>query len=175
MGKYKACICEGGAERAILDLLLDHHKLIFERDELIEEEVLRCRKGEEFAERYLKKGFQEKITVYRIMDSRKEKFKIGKAYEHKVDVVNIITAPEIEMLIICNERKYGDYKKEKRKNSQLMPNTYCKSNLGYKSVKSYDFVKEYFSDINVLINAMHEYRRVSRIQGDEKTLADLLR
>lgn len=45
MGKYIACICEGGAERAILDLLLDNHKLIFERKELIEEEVLSCRKG----------------------------------------------------------------------------------------------------------------------------------
>ena len=43
MGKYIACICEGGAERAILDLLLDSHKLIFKREELIEEEVLRCR------------------------------------------------------------------------------------------------------------------------------------
>lgn len=31
MGKYIACICEGGAERAILDLLLDNQKLIFER------------------------------------------------------------------------------------------------------------------------------------------------
>ena len=37
MGKYIACICEGGAERAILDLLLDNYKLIFEREDLIEE------------------------------------------------------------------------------------------------------------------------------------------
>ena len=29
MGKYVACICEGGAERAILDLLLDNHKFKF--------------------------------------------------------------------------------------------------------------------------------------------------
>ena len=61
MGKYIACICEGGAERAILDLLLDSHKLIFEREELIEEEVLRCRSGKEFEKRYLRKGFNDKI------------------------------------------------------------------------------------------------------------------
>ena len=42
--KYIACICEGGAERAILDLLLDNHKLKFEHEDLIEEEVLRCRR-----------------------------------------------------------------------------------------------------------------------------------
>lgn len=86
MGKYIACICEGGAERAILDMLLDNHKLIFEREELIEEEVLRCRSAKEFEERYLRKGFSEKITIYRILDSRVEKFNMSKAYEHKVDV-----------------------------------------------------------------------------------------
>ena len=59
MAKYLACICEGGAERAILDLLLDNHKLIFERVYLIEEEVLKCRRGREFEEKYLKKGFSE--------------------------------------------------------------------------------------------------------------------
>ena len=53
MGKYIACICEGGAERAILDLLLDSHKLIFKREELIEEEVLRCRSGKESSESLL--------------------------------------------------------------------------------------------------------------------------
>ena len=100
MAKYTACICEGGAERAILDLLLDHHMLIFEREDLIEEEVLRCRSAKEFEGKYLKKGFSEKITVYRILDSRRENFKLSKAYEQKVDVINVVTAPVIEMLII---------------------------------------------------------------------------
>lgn len=36
MAKYTACICEGAAERAIIDLLLDKKKLIFEREDLIE-------------------------------------------------------------------------------------------------------------------------------------------
>lgn len=81
MAKYVACICEGGAERAILDLLMDNHKLIFEREDLIEEEVLRCRSAKDFERKYLKKGFSEKITIYRILDSRNENFKLSKAYE----------------------------------------------------------------------------------------------
>lgn len=40
MSKYKACICEGGAETAIMDLLLDQNKLIFSRDELLEGEMM---------------------------------------------------------------------------------------------------------------------------------------
>lgn len=103
--RYIACICEGGAERAILDLLLDAHKLIFEREDLIEEEVLRCRSGREFEKRYLRKEFTDKITIYRVLDSRSERFNLSKVYELKVDVKNVITAPEIEKLIICNEGK----------------------------------------------------------------------
>lgn len=175
MRKYIACICEGGAERAILDLLLDNDKLIFRREDLIEEEVLRCRSGREFEERYLRKGFTEKITIYRVLDSRREKFNLRKAYEHKVDVKNVITAPEIEKLIICNEGKYKEFEKQKRKNSSLKPSSYCKTNLNFKNVKSYDFVKEYFSDIKTLINALHEYRRISKIHRNEMSLWDLLR
>lgn len=175
MGKYIACICEGGAERAILDLLLDSHKLIFEREELIEEEVLRCRSGKEFEKRYLRKGFNDKITIYRILDSRSEKFNLSKAYEPKVDIKNVITAPEIEKLIICNEGKIKDYERESRKNPQLKPSTYCKAFLKYPDVKSYDFIINYFSDMEVLLNALHEYRRVSKVRANEMTIWDLLK
>ena len=175
MGRYIACICEGGAERAILDLLLDNHKLIFERKDLIEEEVLRCRSGREFEERYLRKGFTEKITIYRILDSRGERFNLSKAYQQKVDVKNVVTAPEIEKLIICNEKKYKDYERESRKNPRLKPSTYCKSMLKFSNVKSYDFVTEYFVDMQVLMNALHEYRRISKVRANEMTIWDLLR
>nr|WP_294494099.1 hypothetical protein [uncultured Mediterraneibacter sp.] len=170
MEKYTACICEGGAERAILDLLLDAHKLIFEREELIEEELLRCRSAREFERRHLKKGFSEKITVYRILDSRKENFKLSKAYEQKVDVINVVTAPEIEMLIICNEGKYKEFKKSGEK-----PSVYCKSGLRYKNVKDYNFIQTYFSDMDTLVNALYEYKRISKIRKGEIVLWDLLK
>ena len=37
LGKYKACICEGSAENAIMDTLLDHDLLIFTREEMLED------------------------------------------------------------------------------------------------------------------------------------------
>ena len=120
--KYIACICEGTAEQVIINILLDNNKLIFDRKDLLEEDVLRSRSGQKFEQQYLRKGFDDKITVLRILDSRNENFKISRAYQHKIDVINIITAPEIEMLIICNENKYEDYKKSKKK-----PSSYCKA------------------------------------------------
>lgn len=163
MSKYKACICEGGAETAIMDLLLDQNKLIFSRDELLEGEILRTRKGKEFETRYLKKNFSGKITVYRILDSRRENFKISKAYQQKVEVVNVITAPEIEMLIICNEGKYHDF--EKKKN--MSPSEYCKSILKMKNVKSVSFVKEYFADVSFwkkVFMSIREYLKCEKVK-----------
>ena len=45
LANYKACICEGSAENAIMDILLDYNLLIFNREEMIEEEVIRCREA----------------------------------------------------------------------------------------------------------------------------------
>lgn len=66
LAKYKACICEGAAETAIIDILLDYGLLIFSREEMIEEEVIRCREGKKFEEKYLRKGFMDKISVIRM-------------------------------------------------------------------------------------------------------------
>ena len=86
LANYKACICEGSAENAIMDILLDYNLLIFNREEMIEEEVIRCREAKKFEEKYLRKGFKDKISVIRILDSRGENFKLSKAYAGKVDV-----------------------------------------------------------------------------------------
>lgn len=170
LGSYVACICEGGAEEAIIDILLDNNLLKFEREQLIEEKVLRTRDAASFECKHLRMGFEGKITVFRILDSRRENFKLSKAYRHKVDVINVITASEIEMLIILSENKYKEYKKFKDK-----PSVFCKSVLGYHSTKSKEFVTDYFSNPAVLIDAIRKYVSVSKIQKGESTLLDLLK
>lgn len=167
---YVACIAEGAAETAIIDILVDHHLLIFEREQMLDEQVLRCRNASTFESRYLRKGFSGKITVYRILDSRRERFRLSKAYEHKVDVINVVTAPEIEMLIILNENRYDDFKK-----SGMKPSAYCTIVLKLHDVKSYEFVERYFSDPTVLISAMKKYTKVSRIPKGEWAVLNLVK
>lgn len=118
---------------------------------MLDECVIRCRNAKRFEERYLRKGFDDKISVIRILDSRREFFRLSKAYEHKVDVINVITAPEIEMLIIHSERVYEKFKRSGKK-----PSEFCKIDLRMHDVKSYDFVKDYFSDPQTLVNAIKE-------------------
>lgn len=170
LSKYIACICEGAAENAIIDLLLDNHLLIFEREDLLEEAVIRCRDGQTFESRYLRKGFNDKVSVIRILDSRRENFRLGKAYQGKVDVINVITAPEIEMLIILNEKRYDAFKKSGKK-----PSDYCKEDLRMKSVKSYQFVSEYFSNTDILVSAIKRYTEISKVRKGEFTLLDILK
>ena len=170
LAKIKACICEGAAEAAIMDILLDNQLLIFEREEMLDEAVIRCRDGKTFENRYLRKGFKEMVSVIRILDSRKENFKLSKAYERKVDVINVITAPEIEMLIIFNEDKYNEFKKSGKK-----PSIFCKENLKMPNVKSYDFVENYFGNPKILVQAIKKYNEMSKIRKGEYTLLDLLK
>lgn len=170
LGSYVACIAEGAAETAIIDILLDNQLLIFGREQLIDEQVLSCRSASVFERRYLRKGFNGKITVFRILDSRRENFKLSKAYEHKVDVVNIITAPEIEMLVILNEGKFRTFKK-----TRVKPSQFCKSQFGFHDIKSYEFVSDYFSEPKVLVSAIKKYAEVSHIPKGEYALRDLLR
>ena len=170
LAKYKAVICEGAAEEAVIDLLLDKHLLIFEREELLEESIIRCRNAKSFENRYLRKSFDDKISVLRILDSRKERFNLSKEYSDKVDVVNIITAPEIEMLIIHAENKYDQYKRSSKK-----PSAFCKEDLKMHSVKSYTFVKEYFNDCEKLLNAIALYNSKAAKKKTEYSLSDIIK
>lgn len=170
LAKYKACICEGAAEAAIIDALLEDDLLIFHREEMLDERVIRCRDGKTFETRYLRKGFGDKISVVRILDSRRENFRLSKAYENKVDVINIITAPEIEMLIIFHEDKYSEFKKSGKK-----PSDFCKDDLKMSQVKSYAFVKDYFANTDILISAIKKYNEISKIRKGEYSLLDLLK
>ena len=144
LAKYKACICEGSAEEAIIDILVDNDLLIFKREEMLEECVIRCRSAKRFEERYLRKGFDEQISVIRILDSRREEFRLSKAYEQ--------------------------FKRSGKKTSE-----FCKTNLRMHDVKSYDFVKQYFSNPQLLVKAIKEYRRTANIPKGEYSLSDLLR
>lgn len=74
------------------------------------------------------------------------------------------------MLVIFAENKYEDFKKK-----NLKPSDYCKQELKYSNVKSYQFIKKYFKDLDMLIFAINMYHSKSHIQKNELTLHDLLK
>ena len=163
-----ACIAEGNADRAILDVLLDNERAIFTRNQLLDEEVLPRTSARSFEDNYLGKAFDEPITVIRVIDSRRENFPLRAGYKDKIKLITVITAPEIEILVIIAENAYKDYLKTK-----LKPSEYCKVKLGLKDIKPYDFAYEYFQDIHRLIETIKEYKRLKSTPKNEYTLYDL--
>jgi hypothetical protein len=154
-----------------MDILLDNDLLIFDRGQMIEESVLPRTSVKEFERRYLRMAYDQKILILRVIDSRGEEFNLSKAYLCQVDVINVITAPEIEMLIIASKKKYDEYCRSGGKK----PSDYCKQVLGIKNVKSPEFIRDYFSDPKFLIESIKEYHRVHKQKNTEASLYDLIK
>lgn len=170
LGDKVAVICEGGAETAIMEMLLENDKLIFSEEDLFYNEIIRTRSATAFEERYLNVNINFKLTILRVLDSRRENFQLRRPYDETVEVMNVITAPEIEMLIILNEGRYDEYKK-----SGLKPSDFCKKIFKNQNIKSRAWVQRYFSDIDDLIKSIRMYHHIANVQKGEYTLMDLLK
>lgn len=148
---------------------------IYGEDKLIRK-FSRTRQGKKFAKENLEMDYGERhINILRILDSKRESFSLGKVYEERVksgeiQIFNILTRPEIEMLIIINE---GHYQKFTNKKGSINANVYCKTELNMSDVKSVKFVSDYFSDIDILINSIKKYKELHS-RKDEHSLFDLL-
>lgn len=88
-------------------------------------------------------------------------------------MVDIITSPEIEMLVIISKGRFTDYLKVK---SKVKPSEYCKQSLKLRRIKEYDYIRECFSDVKHLISVIKQYHSLMKVNKDNfsLTLYDLL-
>lgn len=139
-----AVITEGSAETAILELLLENNLLIFDQTDLLDGEIIRSRSARAFQTQRLNKATSKPIHIYRILDSRKEHFKLGKAYSHRVSKIeSLYTRPEIEILYIINENQYSSFQ-----NSGLKAHEYVNQEMmaimPKGRIKTHDYVRAYW-------------------------------
>ena len=175
LGKgYVVCSCEGAAEEAVMDMLLDHECLIFGRKSLVGRKVTRRRKAEDIQQQFLNRDFSpHKVRILRILDSRSEKFKLGKLYEERFPVYTVRTTPEMEMLLIIAENKDMAYRQQHKTNCK--PSEYCQNVLKLgNNIKSNKFWQDYFSDVNGLLDALRKYHE-RRSNKNEYSIYDLLK
>jgi hypothetical protein len=167
-GAYVLCICEGGSEMAIMNMLIDEKYLIFKREDLIREKVHPRMKTKEIEQKFLNKSYAKPLVILRIIDSSKEKFPLGKAYIDRYVVKECLTKPEIEILVILDADILNEFNKVK---SKIKPSSFCKAKLKHKDIKDKDFMTNYF-DISRLLKVLKEYKRVNK--NDHLTIYDLL-
>ncbi|MFO7887697.1 MAG: hypothetical protein R6U59_05200 [Eubacteriales bacterium] len=157
--KYILCICEGNAEKDIMNILLEDGLLIFNREDLIEDKVHKRMSVKKIEDNYLGLSYNKELVILRIIDSRNEKFTLSKAYRDRFKIITAITNPEIEILIVIDKGDYDEFCKNKSKEK---PSVFCKRVYSYKGIKRKGFMNDYFKDSKKLLDAIKEHNRYKK-------------
>ncbi|MBT1161165.1 MULTISPECIES: hypothetical protein [Bifidobacterium] len=171
-------VCEGSCERVIIETLLAAGKLIVDessviKDTITERPTVICRSAKTIQDTFLGYDYDKQVAIVRILDSRKERFKLGYPYNETIPVFSCYTTPEIEMLAIIKEQQLDRY--TNRFKSKLKPSEFCKKELELTRIKNEAFLRDYWHDADELCDCLELYRRqhVSKEKG-ELIIADLL-
>lgn len=172
-------MCEGPNELEIIRMLLEHDKLVFTEDDLLNLVPYHARQiGNNAAVKTALNLYYGDVTVLRIGDKLNDELKIPREYKGKIkDIKKYCTKPELEMLLIISENMDSEFEKVK---SKLSPKTFSKENVIYNRAR-YDnstaFYREYYGErIDLLVNAIKRYKQLKgKHQKDEFYLADLLK
>lgn len=172
-------MCEGPNELEIINMLLEHDKLIFTEDDLLNLVPFHARQIKNNA--VLKAAlnlYQGEVEVIRIGDKLNDKLIIPAEYKKRVLAVKkYCIKPEIEMLLIISENLNKEFEKVKSKTS---PKSFSKDNIVYNRVRynnNTKFYRDYYGNrIDLLVDAIKRYKQLKgKHQKDELYLADLLK
>ena len=172
-------MCEGPNELEIIRILLEHDKLIFRSDDLLNLVPYHARQiASSGAVKAALNLYTGEVVVLRIGDKLGEALKIPPQYKERItDVRKYCTKPELEMLLIITEGLEDEFEKIK---SKRLPKDFSKEHIQY-GRKRYDnsmaFFRTYYGDrVDELTEAIRRYKKIKgKHQKDELYLADLLR
>ncbi len=171
-------MCEGPNELRIINLLLDHGKLKFTRDDLLDMRPFHARQLSSPQLKPALDAYHGNLIIYRIGDKMSDALRIPKEFPHIIESqYKFCTKPELEILLIIAENLTVQYEKVK---SKKRPKTFCKENVSFNQIRynnSTAYFGEYFGrNIDRLIYAITEYHRThGKHQSDEGYLFDLLK
>lgn len=169
-------MCEGTNEKTLIELLLEHNKLIFNLDDLINLEVFHARQFVPYIISLIN-SYYGNIKVIRIGDKQTDLLKIPKEIANKIkkeDIIKCRTSFELEILLIINEGLYKEFLKQK---SKLSAKEFAKKYVRYNK-KHYDGTSKFWflyynKRIDCLIKNIIECSRLTKIASKEIYLADL--
>ena len=106
-------MCEGPNEKAVMDILLEHHLLKFSEDDLLGLVTYHARQIATSAQvRTALNLYPGEIRILRIGDKQSDALQIPPGYQSKiVSVEKYCTKPELEMLLILSEELEQAYVK----------------------------------------------------------------
>lgn len=165
-GYHPVISCEGTAEQVAVEILLEAGALVFPEVDVVA--VTRLRKASDIQAEFLNYDYDWPVCIVRVLDSRKERFKLGNLYASRFPVASYVTHPEMEVLAIIREGAWRRWH-----GGRMKPSDFCKQELGMREVKREGFLRGYW-DVDSLTAAAKEYRRLSKVPKEELCLADLI-
>lgn len=175
----KFMMCEGTNEEVIMEILLEHDKLKITRDDLVGIKPYSVKKLKNVVS--IIKPVNEEVEIYRIGDTMTDNVAIPKPLSHILSSDRLYkyhTTPELEILLIINEGLTKEFGKVKSKEkAKTFAKKYIKYN-GRKYDNSSNFYREYYGSrerVELLVNNLIEYKRISKHNKKELVLADLLK
>ena len=108
-------MCEGPNELEIIRMLLEHDKLVFSEDDLLNLVPYHARQiGNNAAVKTALNLYPGDVQALRIGDKLSDELKIPRAYKSKIkDIKKYCTKPELEMLLIISENMDSKFEKVK--------------------------------------------------------------
>lgn len=164
---YVLLSCEGGAEDAIVRMLLEEGAFCFDRSRVID--VTRLRVASDIERQYLGYEYELPVALLYVTDSLRSRFELSPLYRSMCTVHRICTRPEIEMLVIISEGCYDDFAK-----TRMKPSVYCKQKLGMRGIKRPEEVRRYWT-VEKLRAAIFEYDRLHHFEKGELSFARIIR
>ena len=164
-------MCEGSNEKKIIDILLEHDKLLIGLDDLVGRQVYHARQIKTSPVVKTQLGiYGGPVEIWRIGDKQSDKLNIPKEFKMQIKkIIKYCTLPELEILLILSEKLYKEYEKTK---SQKHPKQFAKENITFNR-KRYkgetEFYEEYYgNNVTKLICAIQEYKQRNRSHSIEQ-------
>lgn len=174
--QYVLFSCEGTAERFILHTLIERDELIVPKERIVRNRTdggWAVGRSRTIIDSYLDADYGDRpLRIVRMVDSESDRYRPPRGYEHMAEVTYLRTRPEIEMLVIISEGRYGRYTNASKR---LKPSDYCRSVIGYGQVKKWGWLEGYWAEPGRLEQALADYARLHRFARNEnRGLLELL-
>ncbi len=161
-----------------MELLLDKDSLIFEPIQLLDDRFLTniYRDVEKFSNQYLNQTYDDNSLVILLVLDKRQNFKIKKLYNRFIKAkYYVITAPELEMLMIHASGLFNKFQKYKAtmKPCEFLANEWKKK---LSVIKSEQFISSFFQKHDLIKTIkIHKSKSKKFQSSDELFLADLLK
>jgi hypothetical protein len=176
---YMYIVCEGTNEEEVINWILENNFFVIDSFK-VNTDYSRARSkksSEEMVHEITQYDYDGKVAVLYVHDSAKEKWHglINRACNNEllnshIDVIDIITAPEIEVLYIYSN---DELLKKWNKGSKVKPSIFCKQYLKCNDIKNKGKFLEKFPSFEIFVSACKKYKSCNK--KNSLTIYDLIK